>query len=148
MAALKVAKKRGIPLVYEIRAFWEDAAVGNGTGRENSLKYRLTRSLESHVVAGADAVVTICSGLRDDLIARGTAPSRITIMPNGVDMEMFGTPVPPDNALAAELGLLGADGPNSSGRPCRCLGAAPSSGGKLCTGSFWAAGRRVFCRAA
>ena len=117
MAALKVAKKRGIPLVYEIRAFWEDAAVGNGTGRENSLKYRLTRSLESHVVAGADAVVTICSGLRDDLIARGTAPSRITIMPNGVDMEMFGTPVPPDNALAAELGLLGADGPNSSGRP-------------------------------
>ena len=101
MAALKVARKRGIPLVYEIRAFWEDAAVGNGVGRENSLKYRLTRSLENHVVAGADAVVTICSG---------TSPSRITIMPNGVDLEMFGQPVPPDDALAAELGLLGADG--------------------------------------
>ena len=110
MAALKVARKRGIPLVYEIRAFWEDAAVGNGVGRENSLKYRLTRSLENHVVAGADAVVTICSGLRNDLIARGTSPSRITIMPNGVDLEMFGQPVPPDDALAAELGLLGADG--------------------------------------
>ena len=110
MAALKVARKRGIPLVYEIRAFWEDAAVGNGTGRENSLKYRLTRSLENHVVAGADAVVTICEGLRDDLIARGTNPSRITIMPNGVDLAMFGQPVPPDNALAAELGLLGPDG--------------------------------------
>ena len=110
MAALKVAKKRGIPLVYEIRAFWEDAAVGNGTGRENSLKYRLTRSLENHVVAGADAVVTICNGLRNDLIVRGTDARRISIMPNGVDLEMFGQPVPPDDALAAELGLLAADG--------------------------------------
>ena len=110
MAALKVAKKRGIPLVYEIRAFWEDAAVGNGVGRENSLKYRLTRGLENHVVAGADAVVTICEGLRDDLIARGNNPQRITIMPNGVDLAMFGQPTEPDPALAAELGLLAADG--------------------------------------
>ena len=110
MAALKVARKRGIPLVYEIRAFWEDAAVGNGVGREGSLKYRLTRGLENHVVAGADAVVTICEGLRDDLIARGTNPQRITIMPNGVDLAMFGQPTEPDPALAAELGLLAADG--------------------------------------
>ena len=33
LAALPVARRRAIPLVYEIRAFWEDAAVGNGTGR-------------------------------------------------------------------------------------------------------------------
>jgi PEP-CTERM/exosortase A-associated glycosyltransferase len=104
-AALKVAGRRGIPLVYEIRAFWEDAAAGNGTGREGSLKYRLTRALESHVVAGADAVVTICDGLRRDLIARRIDPARITIMPNGVDLELFGTPSAKDPALAAELGL-------------------------------------------
>jgi PEP-CTERM/exosortase A-associated glycosyltransferase len=108
-AALRVAKRRGIPLVYEIRAFWEDAAVGNGTGREGSLKYRLTRGLENHVVARAGAVVTICEGLRQDLVARGTDPARITIMPNGVDLALFGTPPARDAALAAELGL--ADGP-------------------------------------
>jgi len=104
-AALRAARRLGLPLVYEIRAFWEDAAVGNGTGSEGSLKYRLTRMLESHVVREADAVVTICKGLRDDLIARGNAPSRITIMPNGVDLALFGTPPEPDAALAAELGL-------------------------------------------
>jgi len=108
-AALRVARRRGIPLVYEIRAFWEDAAVGNGTSREGSLKYRLTRSLEGHVVAEAGAVVTICDGLRQDLIARGTDPARITIMPNGVDLTLFGTPLERDPALAAELGL--GDGP-------------------------------------
>ena len=104
-AALRVARKLGLPLVYEIRAFWEDAAVGNGTGRAGSAKYRLTRTLENHVVAGANAVVTICQGLRDDLVARGTSPARIAIAPNGVDLSMFGDPIPRDPAFAAELGL-------------------------------------------
>jgi PEP-CTERM/exosortase A-associated glycosyltransferase len=108
-AAVLAGRKLGIPVVYEIRAFWEDAAVGNGTGTPGSIKYRLTRGLESHVVAQADAVVTICEGLRGDLVARGTDPARITVMPNGVDLDMFGTPAPRDPALAAQLGL--GDGP-------------------------------------
>lgn len=109
-AALRVARRRGLPLVYEIRAFWEDAAVGNGTSRDKSLKYRLTRKLESHVVAQADAVVTICEGLRADLVARGNDPARITVMPNGVDLSLFGKPLPRDLALAQELGLIADDG--------------------------------------
>ena len=71
MAAARAARRLGLPLVYEIRAFWEDAAVGNGQGRAGSLRYRLTRALENRVIARADAVVTICAGLRDDLVARG-----------------------------------------------------------------------------
>jgi PEP-CTERM/exosortase A-associated glycosyltransferase len=104
-AALRVARRRGIPLVYEIRAFWEDAAVGNGQSRERSVKYLLTRTLENHVVSGADAIVTICEGLREDLIARGVDARRLSIMPNGVDLALFGTPLPRDDALAAELEL-------------------------------------------
>ncbi|OCC23872.1 glycosyltransferase, exosortase A system-associated [Croceicoccus estronivorus] len=105
LAAMRVARKRQIPLVYEIRAFWEDAAVGNGTGREGSVKYRMTRALENRVVAAADCVMTICHGLRDDLISRGHGAGRIGIMPNGVDLALFGTPVPRDAALADELRL-------------------------------------------
>ncbi len=104
-AALIAGKRLSLPVVYEIRAFWEDAAVSNGTGSEGNLKYRLTRALESHVVAGADAVVTICQGLKDDLVERGVAPGKITISPNGVDLSLFGEPAPRDAALAAELGL-------------------------------------------
>ena len=105
MAALRVARARGIPLVYEIRAFWEDAAVGNGTGRADSVKYQLTRSLENHVIVGADAIVTICDGLRRDLVARGNDPARISVMMNGVDLSLFGNPPPRDAALARDLGL-------------------------------------------
>jgi glycogen synthase len=104
-AALRAARVLGVPLVYEIRAFWEDAAVGNGTGRTGSIRYQLTRALESNVVAAADAVVTICAGLRDDLTRRGVPSERITIVPNGVDLDLFGKPVERDPHLAGQLGL-------------------------------------------
>ncbi|MCY1670537.1 glycosyltransferase, exosortase A system-associated [Novosphingobium sp. SL115] len=109
LAAVRAGKKLGIPVVYEIRAFWEDAAVGNGTGREGSAKYWLTRVLENDVVRAADRVVTICEGLRQDLIARGFAPEKLSIMRNGVDLQLFGDPLPRDVALGVELGL--GDGP-------------------------------------
>ncbi|QNE31914.1 glycosyltransferase, exosortase A system-associated [Sphingomonas sp. NBWT7] len=107
LAALPVARRTGLPLLYEIRAFWEDAAVGNGTGREGSVRYRLTRALESWAVARADAVAVICEGLKRDLIARGVADERIMVSPNGVDMTMFGAPPPRDRALGEMLGLDG-----------------------------------------
>jgi len=109
LAALRVARARKLPLVYEIRAFWEDAAVGNGTGIEGSARYRATRALESWAVRRADAVAVICEGLRGDLIARGVDGGKIVVSPNGVDMDLFGAPVPRDPALAAELGLEDAE---------------------------------------
>ena len=109
IAAQRVARRHGIPLIYEIRAFWEDAAVGNGTGSEGSPRYWLTRQLETHAVKAADAVAVICEGLRGDLVARGIDSRKIIVSPNGVDLDQFGTPVPRDPALTAQLGLVGAD---------------------------------------
>lgn len=109
LAAQRAANRLKLPLVYEIRAFWEDAAVGNGTGRENSLKYRATRGLETRAVRRADAVAVICDGLRGDLIQRGIDPAKVFVSPNGVDMQMFGAPLPYDHAFAASLGIDGAE---------------------------------------
>ncbi len=109
LAAIRAGRKLGIPVVYEIRAFWEDAAVGNLSGREGSLKYRLTRELENMAVRGAHAVMTICEGLKADLVSRGFPAEKIGIMPNGVDLTTFGKPAPRDEALAARLGI--AEGP-------------------------------------
>jgi PEP-CTERM/exosortase A-associated glycosyltransferase len=109
VAALRAGKRLGVPVLYEIRAFWEDAAVGNGTGTEGSLIYRATKMLETWAVRRADAVAVICEGLRGDLIERGIDPAKIMVSPNGVDLNVFGDPLPRDDALAAELGLDGGD---------------------------------------
>lgn len=109
LAAMRAAKRYGLPLLYEIRAFWEDAAVGNGTGTEGSAKYRAIRGLETWAARRVDAVAVICEGLKRDLIARGIDAGKIMVSPNGVDLHLFGDPVPRDAVLAAQLGLKDAD---------------------------------------
>ncbi len=110
--ALAVGRRLGIPVVYEIRAFWEDAAVDHGSTNEGSVRYRLTKWLETRAVRQADQVVTICQGLREDLIARGVSADKIGVVPNAVDAEAFVVDGRPDPVLRERLGLTG----------CRVLG--------------------------
>jgi hypothetical protein len=76
-AALQVAQQFGLPLVYECRAFWEDAAVDHGTTTAGSARYRLSRTLETQLFKRADAVTTICEGLRHEIVARGVPAARL-----------------------------------------------------------------------
>ncbi len=106
--ALRVGRRRGIPVVYEVRAFWEDAAVDHGTSREGGLRYRLTRGLETYALRHADAVTTICEGLRGDIVGRGIPAEKVGVIPNAVDVEQFSAGGQPDQALKQRLGLDGA----------------------------------------
>ena len=106
--ALRVGRRYGIPVVYEVRAFWEDAAVDHGTTREGSLRYRLTRQLETYALKHADHVFTICEGLRSDIAARGIPGTKITVISNAVDIDSFDPGGKPDAALKEKLGLAGS----------------------------------------
>lgn len=108
MAALEAARRAGLPLVYEVRAFWEDAAVDHGTAREGDVRYRASRALETHVLRRAAAVTAICQGLREDIIARGVAAGRVTVIPNAVDLDSFSDRGAADPELRRRLGLEGA----------------------------------------
>jgi len=105
--AIRVGRRRGIPVVYEVRAFWEDAAATHGTGSEGGPRYRLTRWLETRALRRADAITTICEGLRHDIVARGISADKITVIPNAVNVDEFSGGAPADAALAASLGLTG-----------------------------------------
>lgn len=104
-AAVRVGRRRHIPVVYEVRAFWEDAAVDHGTSKEWGLRYRLTRALETRVFRQANAVTTICEGLRRDIIGRGVAAEKVSVIPNAVDIERFRIGAPRDPSLVQSLGL-------------------------------------------
>lgn len=107
LPALSVGRRHGIPVVYEIRAFWEDAAVDHGSTREGSLRYRATRALETHAIRRAGHVFTICEGLRGDIVARGVPSARVSVIPNAVDVDGFQLAQPADTALQARWGLAG-----------------------------------------
>jgi len=89
LAAILAGKKANIPVVYEIRAFWEDAAVDHGNCKEGDLRYKLTRAMETYVVKKAHAITTICDGLKQDLIKRGIKEEKITLIPNAVNLKNF-----------------------------------------------------------
>lgn len=107
IAALRVGRRLRIPVVYEVRAFWEDAAVDHGSCREGDLRYRASRALETYALRRVDAVTTICEGLRAEIAARGIAAAKLTVIPNAVDSAGFQTGAARDDALAAQLGLAG-----------------------------------------
>lgn len=107
LPALWARGRLQVPVVYEMRASWEDAAVDHGSTREGSARYRLSRALESFALRRADQVTTICEGLRADIAGRGVPPERITVIPNAVDVGTFRFGVPPDAALQRRLGLQG-----------------------------------------
>lgn len=104
-AALTAAARFSLPLVYEVRAFWEDAAVDHGTSSQEGVRYRLTRALETRVLRRADAVVTICEGLRGEIAGRGIDPGKITVVPNAVDAQQFRSGQAADAALRTALGV-------------------------------------------
>jgi PEP-CTERM/exosortase A-associated glycosyltransferase len=105
--ALWVARRLKIPVVYEVRAFWEDAGVDHGTMREGGLRYRLARALETSALRRVSHVTTICEGLKRDIVARGVPAERVTVIPNAVDIAAFKFGLPCDEALKGALGLTG-----------------------------------------
>ena len=107
LPALWVGRGKRVPVVYEMRASWEDAAVDHGSTTEGSARYKASRSLETFALERADAITTICEGLRQDIVSRGIDAARVTVIPNAVDVGAFSFGRAPDAALARSLGLDG-----------------------------------------
>ncbi len=105
LPAIYASWRTGVPVVYEVRALWEDGAVDHGTTTEGSVRYRVSRALETYALRKADHVTTICEGLRGEITARGIPDAKVTVIPNAVDTEAFQLGSAPDAALRARLGL-------------------------------------------
>ncbi len=83
LATWLIARVHGVPILYEIRAFWEDAFNAN---RQQFFQWRtmLVRYLETFLCQRVDKVAVICQGLADALEKRRISPKKICIVPNGV----------------------------------------------------------------
>ncbi len=103
IAALKVARLRGIPFVLEVRDLWPDFAVELGV-LKNTTAIRLARWLERFLYAQADHVIVNSPGFIDHVAARGGRRDRITLVPNGVESAAF-DPSADGHGFTREIGL-------------------------------------------
>src|SRR6516165_10078898 len=105
--ALALGQRHGLPVVYEVRGFWEDTWLSRHPHREDlasSELYRRHRDLETSCMLAADLVVTLGEAMRDEIVARGVPAGQVLIVPNAVSEE-FLRPLPDASALRDELGI-------------------------------------------
>lgn len=93
--ALAAALRRRVPLIYDLRDLWPEAIVLSGRLRNPAIAAGL-EGINSVVYRAAAAVTTVSDGKRDRLVERGVHPSKVHVIPNGVDLGYF------DRAVASE----------------------------------------------
>lgn len=95
--ALALRDRLGIPVVYEVRGFWEDTWLSRHPEDEQALAaselYQAIRAAETACMRAADVVVTLGEAMRAEIASRGIPVDRIEIVPNAVG-ESFLEPLP------------------------------------------------------
>jgi len=106
--ALALRDATALPVVYEVRGFWEDTWLSRHAAAAADLSasdsYQRSRALETYCMRQADLVVTLGEAMRDEIAARGIDEDKIVIVPNGVSQE-FLRPLPDPAPLREELGI-------------------------------------------
>ena len=99
-AALREARRRGLPVVYEKRNLWEESARARGKASGRWPWYQAARAMDRAVTLRADAVCTITEALRAATVALGASPDRVVVVGNGADTEAFAPRSPPPDLRA------------------------------------------------
>ena len=79
VAAVWLAKEFDIPVVVTAR----------GTDINLIPKFRFPRRMIQQAAKKADGLITVCAALKDSLIELGVGGERITVLRNGVDLNLF-----------------------------------------------------------
>jgi len=113
-AAAALARVRGARFLLEVRDLWPDSAIAMGLVNDTRT-IAVARALEKYCYRRADRIVALTEGIRDGMIDLGVSPAKITLITNGVDLEIGGVegappapaPVPDDAFVAMYVGAHG-----------------------------------------
>jgi glycosyltransferase involved in cell wall biosynthesis len=106
LVGLALREHLRIPVVYEVRSFFESTWTADAAWAERGEQYFRRHDAETRAMLAADRIITIAETMRDDIIARGVDPAKVTVVANGVDAHAF-TPEPADPALRRRYGVDG-----------------------------------------
>ena len=93
LAAWFIARLRGIPFVYDVQDIWPESALLSGLLREGWL-VTVMFALERFIYKRAAHIFVVTEGARRNLIGKGTAPEKITVMPHWIDPALYAEPPP------------------------------------------------------
>jgi len=98
LPAVRAARKQDVPMVFEVRDLWPELPVSIGALRNPAL-IAGARALERFAYRNAARVIALSPGMRDGVVRAGYPAERVTVVPNGCDIDLFGA----SEAEAADL---------------------------------------------
>ncbi len=106
LPAIYAAWRRRVPMVFEVRDLWPDVPIAIGAIRNPVLVW-LARGLESLAYRYASHIIVLAPGMGEDIARSGVPPAKISIIPNGCDLDVFSA-VPPGRSPREEFQWLGS----------------------------------------
>jgi glycosyltransferase involved in cell wall biosynthesis len=102
-----VAAAKRVPFVFEVRDLWPRSIVEVGALQADSVAIRGLETIERALYHRADHIVVVTSSFVDEIAATGIDRAKISMITNGVDLELF-RPLSRD-AARSTLGLAADD---------------------------------------
>jgi len=88
LPGMRLARHFGVPFVFEVRDLWPEALVNIGA-LTNPLAIWWMRRLERRLYSAADHIVALSPGMKAGIVRVGTPESKVTVIPNGCDLDLF-----------------------------------------------------------
>jgi len=104
LAGLALARLRRVPFVLEVRDLWPESIVSVGALPARHPVIRGLELLEHRLYRSAAGIVSVTDSFVDHFLAHGVDRSRIAVIKNGADLDLFDPETPPA-PLRADLGL-------------------------------------------
>jgi len=89
VAGLWLATLKRVPFVFEVRDLWPQSIVEVGAMKAGSVGVRLLERMERFLYRHADHIVPVTESFVDAIAARGGDRARMTVVTNGVDLDLF-----------------------------------------------------------
>jgi len=105
ISGLVISRVKRVPYVIEVRDLWPAAIKGLGLMKDGPV-YRLLEALELALYRAARHVVVVTRAFKRDLVARGVPSEKISVITNGVDLQLF-RPGPRSPEVEKELDCAG-----------------------------------------
>jgi len=88
LPAMRGARHRRIPFVFEVRDLWPELAIALGVLKNPLLKW-YTRRMERNIYHAADRIIALAPGIRDGVCRTGFPADRVVVIPNSSDLDLF-----------------------------------------------------------
>lgn len=110
LGAQRLARRYHVPFVLEIRDLWPETLIELGNLSPRNPGIRVLERIERFLYQSADHIICLLPGGAEHICEKGGRRSKITWIPNGIDLKSLPTPYPRDNGSKLVVMYAGAHG--------------------------------------